>query len=218
MSSFFSGLKVLFYVICGIFGIGFIYVLYFIFANPYEVDNKSIERALYAKNFEKAEIQLEKMRRKAERSPLLYRKDNLEMYWDTYFSVINSEVNYLLDDEDDYEIIAKRLVSLLQGKRIGLTPPYVGTTNDKKVIQENEKYNEITSKLNSILDIIIQRAIARKDRNLATSIVNCYRPVLEKNYVSGGLLSKASFDFSYLYDAQNNANELVTNAIQEGRL
>ena len=141
-----------------------------------------------------------------------------QQYWTAYFNILNAEMNYLIDDNDDNTVTVDRLVGLIQNQTTGLLPPYVGVTNDNRVIKTNEKYNEIASRTNALLDNAIARSISKGDRYLATSIVKCYKPLLVKNYVGGGLLEKTSYSFSYSYDPQYAADAMVNQAIKKGQL
>lgn len=175
---------------------------------------KDIQKAIKAKKFEKAEERLSKMWDMTDS----WVPSSIRQYWISYFDILNAEINYLIDDSDDNTVSVDRLVGLIQNRRTGALPPFVGVTNDKKVIKANEQYNEIASRTNATLDAAIQRAISKRDRYLATSILKCYKPLLIKDYAGGGLFEASSYSFSYSYDAQYAAEAVVNAAIKKGQL
>lgn len=183
--------------------------------DPYTKAERGVNKALNKKQFERAEQCLEKMSKWGLDS---WAPSQRQRYWTAYFNVLNAEINYLIDDNDDNTVSVDRLVGLIQNRTTGLLPPYIGITNDNKVIKANERYNEIASRTNALLDNAIARSISKGDRYLATSIVKCYKPLLVKDYAGGGLLEKTSYSFSYSYDAQNAADALVNQAIKKGQL
>lgn len=175
-----------------------------------------IQKAIKAKNFEKAQKKLEKMWDMVDTWPQIPMQ--VRQYWTAYFDILNAEINYLIDDTDDNAVSVDRLVGLIQNQRMGTLPPYVGVTSDNKVIKANNKYNEVAARINASLDGAIQRAIAKRDRYLATSILKCYKPMLVSDYDWGGLLGMPSYTFSYSYDAQYAAEAIVNAAIKKGQL
>lgn len=183
--------------------------------DPFTKDERNINKALNSRKFEKAEKILTKM---GDRMRDFAFPSQKQQYWTSYFNVLNAEINYLIDDNDDNTVSVDRLVGLIQNRTTGLLPPYIGITNDKKVIKTNEKYNEISSRTNALLDNAISRAISKRDRYLATSILKCYKPLLIKDYAGGGLFEASSYSFSYSYDAQYAAEAIVNAAIKKGQL
>lgn len=184
--------------------------------DPVTKNERRVNAALKANKFVKAEKYLEKMERWGAVDS--WSAKQRQQYWTAYFNILNAEMNYLIDDNDDNTVTVDRLVGLIQNQTTGLLPPYVGVTNDNKVIKTNEKYNEISSRTNALLDNAISRAISKRDRYLATSILKCYKPLLIKDYAGGGLFEASSYSFSYSYDAQYAAEAIVNAAIKKGQL
>ena len=180
---------------------------------------KGIYKAIEAKDYAKAQKKLEKMWDLVDSWSAL--PSEVRTYWTAYFDLLNAEINHLIDDSDDNTVTVDRLVGLIQNQRTGILPPYVGVTSDNKVIKANEKYNEVASRINASLDGAIQRAIAKRNRYLATSIVKCYKPILVKEASGNGILDiflTTTYSFSYSYDAMNAAEAMVNNAIENGQL
>lgn len=204
---FFRGLVITLCVILGLAlaGIGLFFFL-IIRNDPTYIANR-IDKALVVNNFEKAEELLKKMEG--------YSYTNSDLYRDAYYKVFNTEINYLLDDGTEMGV--DRLVALIQSRKMG-DVPYTGITSDKKIIKANERYNTSVSRHHAVLDNIISRAIAKKDRYLATSIVQCYRPILIKKQIDGGLFKKSEYDFSYSYEPKDAAEAKVNKAIKDKQL
>lgn len=173
----------------------------------------AVFKALECGNFHKAEQIVDKMADVAEK------RLNTNCTWDdyktAYYQVLNTEIEYLLNDGSTLGV--DRLVALLQGKKMGAVP-VVGLTSDKNVIAANERYNVSVARHHSIMDNIIARAIATKNRYLATSIIQCYRPILVKNIVEVHLLKSDECEYSYSYEPQKQAESRVQEAIENGEL
>lgn len=170
-------------------------------------DTTVMERALDRHDFKKAETILDRI---ADNDPVAYNE--------SIYKVANAEVEYLLNEHNPISV--DRLISLIQSKGSALirTSPLTGKTDSKDVQSNNEAYGLEVTRYNAFLDSIVSRAIASNDKYLATRIVQCYKPTLEKIVSRTKLFSRDEYEYVYSYNDRDRAMARVDEAISSGQL
>ena len=173
---------------------------------------KEIDSAIQEHDFPKAHDILREL--KSEPAALWERADARKFYFSEYNKVVQAEITYLVNEKDQQA--SDRLIGLINEYPIDSNPA-TGTTHDSDIIEGNDKYNAEVGKFNDYCNQILSRAISSCNQYLAESIINNFKPTLNRTKVDTHLLGSDEYYYQYVETDKEKAKLILKEAIEEGK-
>lgn len=173
---------------------------------------KEIDSAIQEHDFQKAHDILREL--KSEPAALWERADARKFYFSEYNKVVQAEITYLVNEKDQQA--SDRLIGLINEYPIDANPA-TGTTHDSDIIEGNDNYNAEVGKFNDYCNQILSRAISSCNQYLAESIINNFKPTLNRTKVDTHLLGSDEYYYQYVETDKEKAKLILKEAIEEGK-
>jgi hypothetical protein len=175
---------------------------------------EEIESAIVEKDFQRANKLLRGMKDDNRYKKNLLFDNEYAVYEATFNKVVQAEISYLVNEGDQQG--SDRLIALINEYPI-VSNPAIGTTHDSDIIEGNDKYNAEVGKFNDYCNQILSRAISTKNQYLAESIVNNFKPTLERKKVDTHFIGNDEYDYQYVETDKEKAKKILKEAIKEGK-
>lgn len=173
---------------------------------------KEIDSAIQEHDFQKAHDLLRDL--KSEPAALWERADARKFYFSEYNKVVQAEITYLVNEKDQQA--SDRLIGLINEYPIDSNPA-IGTTHDSDIIEGNDNYNAEVGKFNDYCNQILSRAISSSNQYLAESIINIFKPTLERKKVDTHLFDNDEYNYQYVDTDKDKAKKILKDAIKDGK-